>query len=186
MAIYQDGSSGISGNIIAMSPFNAPPETVVTFDGMEIKWHASSLTSLDGIAIRCITGSKTLRYSTIEIYNVSAAIDNEKTLWGSTNAWYNIPNTLATAGIINAVYPHAQIVGTTFLGIGNPGLAQVDYRQFYLYNDTDSITYRITINKLATTSETLQARTYNGGTTGNDSVSISNSWFTIAEINNSY
>ena len=34
-----------------------------------------------------------------------------------------------------------------------------------------------------TAGQTLEARTYNGGAAVNDSVSASNSWFTINEIN---
>jgi hypothetical protein len=148
----------VSGAIIAMSPYNAPPESVVTFDGLEIKWHNSAAGSFDGIAIRSQSGVRSLRYTSVEFYLANAAADGGKALYGSNNAWYNIPNLGAVATIINAVYPYAQNVSTTFLGFGNPAMPNADYRQYVLYDDTNQATYLITIDKQASTGEVLAAQ----------------------------
>jgi hypothetical protein len=148
----------ISGNIIAKTPYNAGPETVVVFDNMEIKWHQSG-SSYDGIAIRSTTTPISLRYTSSEFYLANAAADGGKSVYGSNNAWYNLPNLGATATIINAVYPYAQTIGTTFLGMGNPAMPNADYRLYKLYNDTTQTEYEIIVDKQGSTGEITTAQT---------------------------
>ena len=56
----------LSGNIVAMTPVNSGSETVVSFDGIEMKWHNSSASGYDGIAMRVTTGSRQFRFSQVE------------------------------------------------------------------------------------------------------------------------
>jgi hypothetical protein len=148
----------ISGNIIAKTPYNAGPETVVVFDNMEIKWHQSG-SSFDGIAIRSTTTPISVRYTSSEFYLGSAAADGGKSVYGSNNAWYNLPNLGATATIINAIYPYAQTISTTFLGMGNPAMPNADYRLYKLYNDTTQTEYEIIVDKQGSTGEITTAQT---------------------------
>lgn len=148
-----------SGNIIAITPYNAWPETVISFDGLEVKWH-QTWSSFDGIAIRTQLGTRSLRYSDVEFYIANAAADWGKSTWGSNNAWYNLPVLWATATIINTVYPYAQNVTTTFLGMGNPALPNADMRIYMLYDDTNKQTYRITVDKQGSTGEITTAQTW--------------------------
>jgi hypothetical protein len=146
------------GTIVAVSPYNAGPETIVAFDGLEIKWHNSSATSSDGIAIRTQSGSRNLRYSYAESYVANAAADSGRTLWGASNAWYAIPGVGAVATTINTTYPYSQVVTTTFIGMGNPAMPNSSLRQYFLYDDTNSVSYRITTDKQASTGEVTVAQ----------------------------
>jgi hypothetical protein len=148
----------LQGAVIAMTPYNSPPETVVAFDGFEIKWHQSSATSFDGIAIRSQSGTRSLRYTSVEFYVANAVADAGKVLWGSNNAWYALTAATAVANITNTVYPYAQNISTTFLGFGNPAMPNADYRQYVLYDDTNQATYLITVDKQASTGEILTAQ----------------------------
>jgi hypothetical protein len=67
-------------NFVAWSVVNAAPETVVAFDSLEIKWHNSSATSYDGIAIRATIGTPSINYTNIEFYNANAVSDNGKSV----------------------------------------------------------------------------------------------------------
>lgn len=147
-----------SGDTVAMTPHNSGPETVVAFDGFELKWHASSATGYDGIAIRHTTATKSLRYTLTDFYLANAAADSSKALWGSNNAWYNLPNLGTVASVINTTYPYAQNVSSTFIGMGNPAMPNADKRDYILYNDTDKVTYKITVDKQASTGEVLSAQ----------------------------
>jgi hypothetical protein len=146
------------GNIVAMTPISAVPETVISFDGLQMKWHQSATGTYDGIAIRTTSDTRSMRYTSVEFYTGTAAADGGKTLWGSTNAWYNLPAAGATATIINATYPYAQNVTTTFLGIGNPALPNSDTRIIFLYDITNGVTYKIYTDKQASTGEVQTAQ----------------------------
>jgi hypothetical protein len=150
--------NSLSGNIVAITPYNAGVETVIAFDGLEMKWHQAG-SSFDGITIRTQAGTRSLRYSATEWYIANAAADGGKSTWGSNNAWYALPILGATATIINTVYPYAQNVTTTFLGMGNPALPNADMRVYFLFDDTNKVTYRIFLDKQGSTGEITTAQT---------------------------
>jgi hypothetical protein len=147
-----------TSNLIAKTPFQAPPETVVAFDGFEIKWHNSSASSYDGIALRVTSGTRLVRYHQTEFYLANAATDSGRSIWGSDNAWYNIPNLGGTATIVNSTFPYNHTLGTTFQGIGNPALPNSNFRTYILDDVTNQQTYKITIRKVASTGEVLAAQ----------------------------
>jgi hypothetical protein len=66
-----------------------------------------------------------------------------------------LPTLIATATILNATYPYAQTLSTTWLGIGNPAMPNSTFRVYILTNNTNGSRYRITTVKKASTGEIL-------------------------------
>jgi hypothetical protein len=150
-----DKTSSAVGNIIAITPFNSAPETVVSFDGFEIKWLASSAATYDGIAIRVISGTRQIKYTSTEFYLASSVHDSGKTLYGSDNTYYNIPNAGTLATLSTPAFPHYFNLTTTFIGMGNPALPNSNHRIIMFKDVTNSQLYRITVYKNSATGEVL-------------------------------
>jgi hypothetical protein len=158
------GSSGGSSGIIAKT-IASPPETVVAFDGFELKWHNGTATSFDGVAIRFTGGgTRNMTYSVTEWYLAAGVHDSGHSTWGTANCWYTLPTALAAAtttsgGPSTATYPHTYPLGATFVGFGNPRLPQDVMREYILEDRTANKAYKITIKKNASTGEVAGPQT---------------------------
>jgi hypothetical protein len=141
------------------TPINSGPETVVSFDNLEMKWHASSTASYDGIAIRTTLATpQSINYSSSETYLANAVADAGKATWGSDNAFYALPALTTIANVTNTVYPYASNVTTAWMGIGNPALTNSHTRIYFITNNTSGLRYRVTCVKKASTGEVLTAQ----------------------------
>jgi hypothetical protein len=139
-------------NIIAMSPVNAPAESIVTFDGMQIKWsqNINGAGGWDGLLISTISGTRDITYSSNESYVGSSQFDAGANMWGSQNYYY----TTALAVSNNTTFPHNKTISTTWIIIGNNGMFQHNIRKVYLTDVTNNNRYVITAVKKASTGET--------------------------------
>jgi hypothetical protein len=148
------------GTIVAKTPYNAPPDTVISFDNLQLKWHGQA-GSFDGIAIKSTaTTNQSIRFSCSETYYASVYSDLGKILYGTTNQFYNLPMLSGFANVGNPTYPHAYaLVPNVFMGMGNPGMPNSDTRTYKLYNDTTQSEYIIYTDKQASTGEVITAQT---------------------------